>query len=29
VWDAMEALADVLASEAWRDPAYAVRAAVT
>jgi hypothetical protein len=29
VWDAMQTLADVLGSEAWRDPAYAVRAAVT
>ncbi|MGN6607419.1 MAG: kynureninase/PvdN C-terminal domain-containing protein, partial [Jatrophihabitans sp.] len=29
VWDACEALADVLATEAWRDPAYAQRAPVT
>ncbi len=28
VWDAMDALADVLATESWRDPAYA-RAATT
>ncbi len=29
VWDAMDALASVLADEAWRDDAYSVRAAVT
>jgi kynureninase len=29
VWDAMETLRDVLATEQWRDPAYATRAAVT
>jgi kynureninase len=29
VWDAMEALRDVLETEAWRDPSYAVRALVT
>jgi kynureninase len=29
VWDAMATLAAVLAEEAWRDPAYAIRAAVT
>ena len=29
VWDAMAELADVLATGAWRDPAYAVRATVT
>jgi kynureninase len=29
VWDACDALAEVLRSEAWRDPAYAVRATVT
>jgi kynureninase len=29
VWDAMDTLQSVLSSEAWRDPAYAVRAAVT
>jgi kynureninase len=29
VWDACETLRDVLATEAWRDPAYAARAAVT
>jgi kynureninase len=28
-WDALTVLEDVLATEAWRDPAYAVRAAVT
>ncbi|QNE32566.1 kynureninase [Sphingomonas sp. NBWT7] len=29
VWQAVEIIADVLARETWRDPAYAVRAAVT
>jgi kynureninase len=29
VWRAVEILAEVIASAAWRDPAYAVRAAVT
>jgi kynureninase len=29
VWQAVEILAEVMASETWRDPAYAVRAAVT
>lgn len=29
VWDAMDALRQVLETEAWRDPAYAVRSAVT
>ena len=29
VWQAVETLAEVMATEAWRDPAYAVRAAVT
>ena len=29
VWDAMTELADVLATDAWADPAYAVRATVT
>ena len=29
VWDALEILRDVLATGAWRDPTYAVRAAVT
>lgn len=29
VWDAMAALDDVLRTEAWRDPAYTARAAVT
>ena len=29
VWDAMEALRDVLETEAWREPAYAQRAVVT
>jgi kynureninase len=29
VWDAFAALESVLAEEAWRDPAYALRAAVT
>ncbi|WBH18245.1 kynureninase [Sphingomonas radiodurans] len=29
VWRAVEIIADVLAHESWRDPAYAVRAAVT
>ena len=29
VWDAVAILADVLASEAWREPRYAVRRAVT
>jgi kynureninase len=28
-WDAAERLAEVLAAEAWRDPAFARRAAVT
>lgn len=29
VWRAVEKLAEVMAADAWRDPAYAVRAAVT
>jgi kynureninase len=29
VWDALDVLADVLTTEAWRDPTYAARAAVT
>jgi kynureninase len=29
VWDAMDVLADVLGSEAWRDPRYAARATAT
>ncbi|MBV8972379.1 MAG: kynureninase [Sphingomonadaceae bacterium] len=29
VWDAVDILADVLATEAWRDPRFAVRQAVT
>jgi kynureninase len=29
VWDAMDALRSVLETEAWRDPAFATRAAVT
>ncbi len=29
VWDAVEILADVLATEAWREPRFAVRQAVT
>jgi kynureninase len=29
VWDAIATLADVLSAEEWRNPAYAVRAAVT
>jgi kynureninase len=29
VWDALDALAEVLATESWREPAYGLRAAVT
>lgn len=29
VWDAVEALVEVMETEAWRDPRYSVRAAVT
>jgi kynureninase len=29
VWDALEVLREILATESWRDPEYAVRAKVT
>jgi kynureninase len=29
VWDAVEILADIFASVAWKDPRFAVRSAVT
>jgi kynureninase len=29
VWDALEVLREILETEAWRDPAYSARAAVT